>query len=241
MDNTNSRNPLYTIAAIAVILFSGVGVATMMGWIPNSLSKNTENTAAPAGLMAPAGSAAAGAAAGAASGQGQAPQGAMAQAPGEAAPPAPQHHHQQAHRVAEGGMPPPGEAGMPPPGMPGAPQQAAPAPVCANCGTVQSVQQVEHRGEGTGLGAVAGGVLGAVVGHQVGQGNGNTLATLIGAGGGALAGNTVEKNVRKSVSWKVNVQMADGSLRTFNFANQPGFGPGEPVRVSNGQLMAAGN
>ena len=78
----------------------------------------------------------------------------------------------------------------------------------------------------------------AVVGHQVGQGSGNTIATILGAGGGALAGNAVEKNVKKSVSWKVTVDMSDGSTRTFSFANQPNYAAGDRVRVSNGQLVA---
>jgi outer membrane lipoprotein SlyB len=124
------------------------------------------------------------------------------------------------------------DAGAPPP------MSAPAAPVCSSCGTVRSVQQVETKGEGSGLGAVAGGVLGAVVGHQVGQGGGNTLATIIGAGGGALAGNAVEKNVKKTISWKVTVEMNDGAIRTFSFPSAPAYAAGDRVRVSNGQLVS---
>ncbi len=237
--STSTRNPLITIAAIAVILFSGVGVATMLGWIPSSHSKSAEaesgGTATP--LVAPAGVASVPAA----------PPGEVATAPMPAAPMSPQHHHHKLPaQYAEAGSPPPSAAGLPPPADAGAPPAgsaplAAQAPACYDCGTVQSVQQIEHQGQGTGLGAVAGGVLGAVVGHQVGQGNGNTLATLIGAGGGALAGNTVEKNTRKTLSWKVNVAMADGSTRSFNFSTAPAFAAGDHVRVNNGQLLSAAN
>src|SRR5512134_3076205 len=43
---------------------------------------------------------------------------------------------------------------------PPAPQVAA-APVCTNCGVVESVRAIKRKGEASGVGAVAGGVLGA--------------------------------------------------------------------------------
>jgi outer membrane lipoprotein SlyB len=86
---------------------------------------------------------------------------------------------------------------------------------CPNCGTVESVTSVELEGPGSGAGAIAGGVLGAVVGNQVGGGNGKTLATILGAVGGGMAGNTVEKKMKKVTQYDVSVRMDDSSHRTL--------------------------
>jgi outer membrane lipoprotein SlyB len=89
------------------------------------------------------------------------------------------------------------------------------AVLCASCGTVESVTAVQQPGQGTGLGAVAGGVLGGVLGHQVGGGNGKTAMTVLGAVGGGLAGNEVEKRARSETLFDVRVRMEDGSTRSF--------------------------
>jgi len=108
-------------------------------------------------------------------------------------------------------------------GNPGQAQWNAPggttqAALCASCGIVESVNTVKQTGEGTGLGAVAGGVLGGVVGHQVGGGKGKTAMTVLGAIGGGLAGNEVEKRARSETLYDVQVRMEDGSVRTFQRA-----------------------
>jgi len=121
---------------------------------------------------------------------------------------------------------------------------AAPAPVvavqCVSCGRVESVQTVETAGKASGIGAVAGGVGGAVVGNQVGNGNGRTAMTILGAAGGALAGNAVEKHMHKDVTYNVNVRMDDGSTRSFPASAPGAFAVGERVRVDNGALVRAG-
>lgn len=103
----------------------------------------------------------------------------------------------------------------------------APAPKavsCANCGTVESATAVERQGKVNGvavgnttigLGTVAGGVLGGVLGNQVGGGSGKTAATVIGAAGGAYAGNRVEENMKKVTVYQMRVRMSDGSMRTI--------------------------
>ena len=66
----------------------------------------------------------------------------------------------------------------------------APKPVVkpGTLGTVESVREVEVKGESQGLGAVAGGIAGAVLGHQIGKGHGtHKVVTVLGAAGGALA------------------------------------------------------
>lgn len=114
---------------------------------------------------------------------------------------------------------------------------AAPAPVCANCGVVESVRTVTKKGQGTGLGAVAGGVVGAAVGNQVGKGNGRTAMTVLGAVGGGFAGNEVEKRARSVTVHEVRVRMDDGSVRTIEQA-QPAHA-GDRVTVQGNTLKPA--
>jgi len=119
----------------------------------------------------------------------------------------------------------------------GVPGPAARDGVCAACGTVASIRAIELKGDATGLGAVAGGVTGAVVGNQMGRGNGNTIMTLLGAAGGAMAGNEIEKNVKKHYRYRVTVRMDDGSFRTVSQAAVPSVTVGERVRVINGAVL----
>ncbi len=103
------------------------------------------------------------------------------------------------------------------------PAVAAAAPVCGNCGAVESVRAIQRttKADGPGVGAVAGGVAGAVLGHQVGNGNGRTVATILGAIGGGFAGNAIEKNLKKETIYQVGVRMDDGSRRTLEVAQPP--------------------
>ena len=97
-------------------------------------------------------------------------------------------------------------------------------PICNNCGTVEAVTPVQRDGTSAGVGAVAGGVLGAVVGNQVGGGDGKTLATILGAIGGGMAGNSVEKKMKKVTVYEVLVRMEDGSTRTLEQATPASVG-----------------
>lgn len=108
-------------------------------------------------------------------------------------------------------------------------QAPAPKPVvCADCGTVEAVTAVQRQGEvngvavgntTVGLGTVAGGVIGGLLGNQVGGGNGKTAMTVLGAAGGAFAGNQVEKNMKKVTVYQVRVRMNDGSTRTVEVSS----------------------
>ena len=110
------------------------------------------------------------------------------------------------------------------------------------CGVVQRVQQFDQKGKGSGVGMVAGAVVGGVLGHQIGSGRGNTAATILGAGGGAYAGNEIEKNAKRTYSWNVAVRLDSGVTRTLTFSNPPGVGEGERVRLIDGgrRLVHAG-
>lgn len=113
-------------------------------------------------------------------------------------------------------------------------QAAAQAPVCHQCGTIESVQAVTHKGEGSGLGAVAGGVVGGALGSQVGKGDGRTAMTVLGAIGGGLAGNEVEKRAKSVTVYRVTLKMEDGSVRTLEQSQAPAVG--QRVRV-DGQTL----
>lgn len=129
-----------------------------------------------------------------------------------------------------------------------APVVVAKAAVCADCGTVQSVTALERQGQVNGmsvgnttigLGTVAGGVLGGLLGHQVGNGNGKTVATLLGAAGGAYAGNNAEKNMQKVTVFEVRVRMDDGSLRNMDISTAVPVGSQVIVEGKNLRLAAA--
>lgn len=116
-------------------------------------------------------------------------------------------------------------------------QKVAAAPACASCGVVEAVTPVQQQGEGTGLGAVAGGVLGAVVGHQIGGGSGKKAMTVIGAVGGGVAGNEIEKRQRATTVYRLKIRMADGTLRSVTQAQQ--FAVGQQVKVEGESVKPA--
>ena len=105
---------------------------------------------------------------------------------------------------------------------------------------VESVREVELKGEGSGLGAAGGAVVGGVLGNQVGGGRGKDLMTVVGAVGGAVAGNEVEKRVKSTKSYEITVRFDDGSSRAISEANAPSWRAGDKVRVVNGAIQSNG-
>ena len=95
----------------------------------------------------------------------------------------------------------------------------------------------------SGIGAVIGGVAGAVVGNQIGTGGGRAAATVIGAVGGAVAGNAIEKsrtaNAAAGESYRVSVQLDNGSQRAYDMTSYGELRVGDRVRIENGQLYRA--
>ncbi len=217
-NNTLSRiHPLVAGAAIAVILVSLTGVAAITGLIPNS-----HGNAAPAASATPLTAAASPAA--------------LVESKAEAEMPAPQAksaalEKQVPQRTAQSSHSQPRRTYSS--------QAAAQAPaICSSCGRVESVQAIQQAAQPSGVGMVAGAVLGGVLGNQVGGGNGRKLATVAGAVGGGYAGNEVEKRTRASTSYQVRVRMDGGEIRTFPYAQQPGWSAGDRVRVVDGQLTS---
>ena len=124
--------------------------------------------------------------------------------------------------------------------------QAPRAEPCATCGMVESAVAIERQGKVNGvavgnttigIGTVAGGVLGGVLGNQVGGGNGKTAMTVLGAAGGAYAGNTVEKNMKKVTLYQMRVRMNNGSVRTIEQASP--VAAGSSVVVEGNSLRLA--
>ncbi len=127
-----------------------------------------------------------------------------------------------------------------------APVQAPKPIVCADCGTVEAVTPVQRQGEvngvavgGTtvGIGTVAGGVVGGLLGNQVGGGSGKTAMTVLGAAGGAFAGNQIEKNMKKVTVYQVRVRMNDGSTRNVEVSSS--IPVGSKVIVEGNNLRMA--
>ncbi|MEO8298499.1 MAG: glycine zipper 2TM domain-containing protein [Burkholderiales bacterium] len=108
------------------------------------------------------------------------------------------------------------------------------AVACASCGVVESVQAVQRKGVGSGLGAVAGGVVGGALGSQVGRGDGRTAMTVLGAIGGGLAGNEVEKRAKAVTLYRVRIKMDNGEVRTIEQGRSEALG--QRVRIEGQKL-----
>jgi outer membrane lipoprotein SlyB len=134
------------------------------------------------------------------------------------------------------------------PGLAPLPAQTAPAqPVaatppqqqtCADCGTITNIKEVKKKGSASGGGALAGALIGGGVGYAVGGKGHRTAGTLIGAGGGALAGNYIEKNASAGREFRIDVRLDNGTQYTFRYDSMPNWGVGTRVRVVNGQLTS---
>jgi outer membrane lipoprotein SlyB len=116
-------------------------------------------------------------------------------------------------------------------------QRIPPAPVCAVCGTVESVNTAQREpASGSGVGVIAGAAIGGLLGNQVGGGTGKDLATIAGMVGGGWAGNTVEKKMKRETVYEVAVRMEDGSLRKLE--QKSPVSVGTKVTLNGGNLSA---
>lgn len=119
---------------------------------------------------------------------------------------------------------------------------AAPVPVprvaryCTNCATVEAVNLVEVKGDGSYLGTIGGGLAGALLGSQIGSGNGRTAAQVAGAVGGAYAGREIERNAKRSQHYEVLIRFPNGGTQVVPYENDPGLRVGEKVKLNNGVL-----
>ena len=225
--SSGKQHPLLIAAAIAVILFCLVGTAAIMGWIPSSLGGNAskgelsqaDQAALASQLSQDDRSLSQTSTALAAQRFAEAER---AAAPAPALAPAPVLAPEAAPRRVE-------------------PVRVAEAPArnwCSNCGNIESVREITHRAQGSGLGAAGGAVLGGLLGNQIGGGHGRQLATVAGAVGGAVVGNQVEGNMKATRSYQIRVRLDDGSARTFSQQSAAGWRSGDRVRIVNGGLRS---
>jgi len=160
--------------------------------------------------------------------------GTQAQAPGQ-----PEATKQAAEKPAVKPKPvarsEPRHQGVVPPPPP--PQVAA---ICRECAVIEDVREVEIAGQASGAGAVGGAVVGGVIGHQVGGGRGKDVATVLGALGGGLAGNQIEKNAKKTKEYQIFVRYEDGTKGLFTQPTPPSWRIGDKVKVINGVIQARG-
>jgi outer membrane lipoprotein SlyB len=99
-------------------------------------------------------------------------------------------------------------------------------------GSITAIDPVRQRPPGSGAGAVIGGVLGGVIGNQFGHGLGRAAMTGVGAAGGAIAGNNVERNYKTAVvGYRVHVRLDNGSTRTFERKDIGNLHVGDRVRL----------
>ena len=117
---------------------------------------------------------------------------------------------------------------------------------CRNCGVVQSVVAVQRQGQPKGIAGTAvtpgmaiGGVVGGLLGNQVGHGNGRAAATVVGAAGGAYAGNAIEKSRVRYTAYVMHVRMHDGSMRTIEQRTAIAKGTRVVVEGHTARLAAA--
>jgi len=201
-------HPLVIIAAVAITLFSLVGIGAVLGWIPTSVGT-------PGAASTPLA---------------QAPEQPAAQPepakPVERQPvvrPKPVVRSEPPHLAARAAVPPP------PP--------VVVAAICRECAVIEEVREVEKAGQASGAGAVGGAVVGGVVGHQMGGGRGKDFATILGALGGGLAGNAIEKNAKKTVEYQIVIRYEDGTKGLFTQATPPSWRSGDKVKVINGVIQ----
>jgi len=221
---TKSLHPLVLAAAVAVLLFCGVGTAALMGWLPSSQGDSQPLAASTSAEQM-------------ANLQANQPQTNLQPAgaqPLAALPPQQQPQQQQQQQQ---------QPVRQPQQQPQQQYAAAPAPapqVCGNCGVIEAIHEVNTRAEGSGVGAAGGAVVGGLLGNQVGGGHGRQLATVLGAVGGAVAGNQIEGSVRATRSYNIVVRLDNGKTRTVHQSAAPNWRQGDRVRVVNGGLRAIG-
>ena len=243
---TSRTHPLLLVAAASVTVLSLAGAATLAGWLPGPAGHATEPArvasaaaqppvAAPISIQQTV----------------TVPQEkAKPVAKSSERPPISVRHTTPTTMVSAPMAPVRSEPQGSPFGTDEPRRVASPAPIyagatppriiCRDCGVVEAVNEVTVEPKGSGGGAVTGGIVGGIIGNQIGKGATRDIATLLGAVGGAYAGNHIEKSVKESKRYDVVVRFDDGSMRTFSSDSPPAWHSGDHVRLQNGLLTSGG-
>ena len=102
----------------------------------------------------------------------------------------------------------------------------------ARVGTVESIRQVDRQKYSQGTGAVTGALIGGGLGAIAGQGWGKAAAVTLGAIGGGIVGNEMQKNQTELI-WEIGIRYDDGGYGTISQAQSPGLRIGDRVRVTD--------
>lgn len=250
METLRKTHPMILVAAASVTALSLAGVASLAGWMPTASHATSATTAplaavtrteSPATISVPPGATITVEPKSAnRSGNNRTGSAANAVRPAQhtVANAEPQSGYT---RVSNTSTPPANANGVyvenARPAANQAPGQPPTPAICNSCGTIQSVQEISNKGEGTGLGAIAGGVLGGLLGSQIGGGNGKKAMAVVGAAGGAFAGHEVEKRVRGETQYQITVRFDDGSTRTYTETTATQLQSGDRVKLENGRLV----
>jgi outer membrane lipoprotein SlyB len=208
MEQAKRIHPLILAAAVSVMLFSAIGSAALLGWLPSS---HGDNAAEPASAQ-------------------------VSQAtptPVQATPEPIVEASAQPKPVVRKAAPRPVQ--IKPVQTVYEPVQVARKAICHDCGVIESVREVAEAGEGSGLGAVIGGVTGGIAGRQFGSGRGKDLMTVVGIVGGGVAGHQIEKRVRATKHYEITVRFDDGSSRVYT-EEQSAWQAGDRVLLIDGRL-----
>ena len=120
------------------------------------------------------------------------------------------------------------------------PARTASPSASSGYGVVRSIESIGGTSteQPRGGGAVVGGIVGAIVGRQFADSNhGKNTGMVAGAVGGALIGNEIEKNSRRDGQGvRVNVQLEQGGVRSFDFQSINELRVGDRVRIEGSQL-----
>ena len=104
-------------------------------------------------------------------------------------------------------------------------------------GTVAAIRPIGGATSPAGVGGtVVGALVGGVLGNQIGRGHGRDAATVIGALGGAVAGNQIGQQMGQPAGYRVDIQLSDGSSRSFDMQTPGDLRPGDRVRIDGNQI-----
>jgi len=105
-------------------------------------------------------------------------------------------------------------------------------------GEIVGIDQIRTEGRSSGVGAILGGIAGAVIGNQFGSHGGRAAMTGLGAVGGVVAGDQIEKrrNGGQAGAWRFTVRLSDGNVRTFDYEQPGDLRVGDRVRVEEGRI-----
>lgn len=225
---SSHTHPLILTAAAAVTIASGVVIANLAGWLPQSkpeAPQATPTVAQTATVTAEPAPVATAKPASQKVGAGE-----TAQKVHKAPPPV--------YKVPASASVNTPNYRMPPPPPTAAPDIARAAPpLCRDCGTIEAIEEVPVEGKAGAGGAIAGGVVGSVIGNQIGEGSGRTVARLLGMAGGAYVGHQIEKSGNKSVRYDITVRFEDGTSQRVSSTTPPAWRSGDKVRIQNGEIV----